>query len=159
MKIEKNSVYLLNKCENLQKSLDFFCGGDYKTPAKIRRVIFLLQIDFWDWELEELIFSFKNFHERSSAWGDNGIWKIFELFKKNNIELKQNILEEYNSWVDWRDYDINSKSYQTKIVIPPTENLNKTIEIFNSLLDLCQKELQSGNLIKYKKELLNKTGK
>ena len=111
MKTEKNSLYLLNKCENLQKSLSFFSGGNYQTPAKIRRTIFLLQIDFWDWELEELIFSFKNFSERSYAWGEKNTWDCFELFKKNNIELRYDTLEEYKYWIKQNNKDINSKLY------------------------------------------------
>lgn len=34
----------------------------------------------------------------------------------------------------------------------PMEELNKIIETFNNLLDLCENELQEGSLIKYKKE-------
>lgn len=99
MKPKKDSLYLLNKCENLKTALDFFSGGNHQIPGKIRRTIFLLQIDFWDWELEELIFSCKNFSERSAAWGDKDVWEIFELFKKNNIALKYNTLEEYKTWI------------------------------------------------------------
>lgn len=153
MKTEKNSLYLLNKCENLQKSLSFFSGGNYQTPAKIRRTIFLLQIDFWDWELEELIFSFKNFSERSYAWGEKNTWDCFELFKKNNIELRYDTLEEYKYWIKQNNKDINSKLYNVMVTIAPIEELNKTIKMFNDLLDLCEKELQNSDLIKYKKEI------
>ncbi len=68
------SVYLLNKCEAVDKVLDFFLAteGSYCRTLAEKRAVFLAQIDFWDWEIENLIFSFDSFMERVKAWNSTG---------------------------------------------------------------------------------------
>lgn len=149
MKKERNSEYLLNKCKNLQNSLTYFTLGDSKTRAEIRRIIFLAQIDFWDWEIEELIFSFQNWKIRSKAW-EGCTAEIFKMLKDNNISLKLNEMSSIDYWVKNRYYDINSKYNEVEVVIPPKEELLKTINIYNNLLILCEKEINE-TLDKYKK--------
>jgi len=64
----RNSVYLEQKAQGLQKALKFFIENGHGSGRGERLLAFLDQIDFWDWEIEELCFSFKNFQERSAAF-------------------------------------------------------------------------------------------
>ncbi len=64
----RNSAYLEQKAQGLLQALKFFLASSYGQGREERLLAFLDQIDFWDWEVEELLFSFKNFDERAAAF-------------------------------------------------------------------------------------------
>src|SRR5688500_8352071 len=74
--VEQNrrpSVYLEERCANLDQVLDFFLGpsrgqGGHGPGADEMLVVFLSQLGFWEWELDNLIYAFTTFEERSKAW-------------------------------------------------------------------------------------------
>lgn len=68
MTATRNSVYLEQKAQNLRQALSFFSGSGHRPGRDERLLAFLDQIDFWDWEVEELCFSFQNFRERAAAF-------------------------------------------------------------------------------------------
>ena len=55
----KVSQYLLVKVENLQQTITFF-NADSESGSLGKRLLFLTQIDFWKWEVDELLFSFQH---------------------------------------------------------------------------------------------------
>lgn len=123
MKEEKRpSVYLLNKCQAISTVLDFFLSGSEKYSATERRVVFMSQIDFWDWEMAELIFSFENFKERSIAWKTEK-YDFLKLLHKNKI-----LLQNTSVW-----------HWPREEVVAPIAELNATIKKWNKLIDLCEK--------------------
>ncbi len=64
----RTSLYLTRKAEALLGVLRFF--HDRNAPLH-RRLQFLAQSDFWEWEMDNLIYSFVNFQERSKTWRSN----------------------------------------------------------------------------------------
>jgi hypothetical protein len=148
MSDKKYSVYLQQKCETLQQALSFFTdGGNQSMPGSEKRVNFLAQIDFWDWEIANLIFSFTNFEERSKAWLDYAA--VTAMLQRNNLLVKNDILAKtYSAW----------KGERTPI-IAPINDLNKVIDIWNGLISLCIKNVVDKSSIPvlqiYYKEKLN----
>ena len=64
------SVYLQERAEDLGRVLDFFLAphrGQAPGPKEIL-VVFLSQLGFWEWELDNLIYAFTTFRERATAW-------------------------------------------------------------------------------------------
>jgi len=155
----------------LYQSLDFFI------KRNASNLIFLAQIDFWDFEMDSLLFCFSSFKERSKIWENTETVESI-LYEKNLIP-KRKILNDF----------VNDKSFQKKIiwknkgklgsfkvskgqdVESPDRALKRCVEQWNKLIDRCQELLitdksektmnQCGmkvdcNLSKYKKTINNK---
>lgn len=129
------SVYLLNKANSLLTALDFF-ETSRLTTIEEKRLIFLSQIDFWDWELENLIFSFQNFSERSDVWEDADA--ILKSIQRLGLPVKNNLVRNMNwsrKWYQWY------RKQSLPQVTAPFEVLQKVINKWNKLLDCCEKKL------------------
>lgn len=124
------SVYLERKCECLKNVLDFFLSSDggFCRSVKDKRTVFLAQIDFWDWEMDELCYSIDSFLERSKAWESAQTTK--ECVAKLALPLKQSVLKE----LAWRRVTTNN-------VTPPINSLNQVIDKWNMLLTKCEETL------------------
>jgi len=130
------SVYLQERTENFGQVLDFFLAphrGQSPGPKEIL-VVFLSQLGFWEWELDNLIYAFTSFDERVTAWEHEngfglanalrtkGIWVQTAAVK--NLKLKR-----------------QARSGRRRSVYAPTESLNKVIEQWNELLGLCEERV------------------
>ena len=130
----KKSQYLIDKCNNISKTLNFFQGVNTHSSGKERRMVFLAQLDFWDWEMDELIFSFDTFNERAKAWKSHG---LRDNLSKQGFMIYEVVLK--NIEFDRRWYDDNNE------VFPPWEELNKLITQWNELLTFCERSLFDKN--------------
>lgn len=117
--MKRPSVYLEEKCEGLEKVLDFFLDrqGKLFKPADEKLLVFLHQLDFWDWEIDNLIFSFDNFEERSKAWETKGLAEYlnnrFGILVKNKLTEKV----EYDRAVrQWRER--YNEKYKNEVFAP-----------------------------------------
>lgn len=128
--MERHSVYLKEKCYALAQAIDFFFGGNGKTTSKERRLVFLAQIDFWDWEMAELIFTFETFKDRSKIW-ESG---ITNAIKHTNFVIKNDVIEGIKD-SNWHKYWCN---YKNDFVTAPIEDLNKVIQKWNELLNMIE---------------------
>lgn len=140
------SQYLENKCEALAKAISFFrgdVGGTWKMPGKERRFVFLAQIDFWDWEMDELIYSIESFKQRSQAWEIN-------TSGLGNMLIQQGIpIQEKELWEAVRNRWWSGKND----VVAPVDKVNAVIEAWNNLLALCEETIMKPKkLIKQHKE-------
>lgn len=131
---EKPSLYLLDKCENLEKVLNFFRGekGSFNSPGIQKRLVFLAQIDFWDWEMDELIYSVSSFDERSKVWLSS--LDLVQALGKEGMMIKNAVLEKI-TWITDRHWD------EKKVTVAPVERLNQVIDKWNKLLNLCEESL------------------
>lgn len=155
------SVYLESKAENLTQALKYFTHDTYGKQVRQKLIVFMVQIDFWDWEMEELIFSFNNFEERSKVWDCND---LTELMNKSNFVLSKKFQEQLN----WDlIYKKHSEFYRygnnQDEVYAPYETLNETISTWNSLIDVCKNRIydddgrfgiQAPKIDDYKKKLI-----
>ncbi len=159
------SIYLQERAEDLWRVLDFFTAPHRgQAPgAKEMLVVFLSQLGFWEWELDNLIYAFSTFEERATAWEhengvgianalrSKGIW--IQLGAVKNLKLKR-----------------QARSGRQREVFAPVASLNRLISQWNDLLGLCEQwvlippaerdaAIQSGaqvmpDLSKFRKALL-----
>jgi hypothetical protein len=133
--MEKPSVYLVQKTDALREALEFFIADSpnrHKT-AEEKRLAFLAQIDFWDWEIENLIYSYLGFVERQRVWASQSGLK--EALGKNGMCVKARLLEK----IRWSTF-LDDYSYKrTSRVVAPCQLLNETIDKWNHLLTLIEK--------------------
>ena len=130
----KKSQYLINKCENISTTLNFFRGVNTHVSGKERRMVFLAQLDYWDWEMDELIFSFETFDERAKAWKARG---LRNGITKQGFMIQESVLRNIEHDRRWYDDHIE--------VISPWEDLNKVITQWNELLSFCEDTLFDKN--------------
>lgn len=120
-----SSVYLVEKCESLENVLKFMKSNELR---------FLAQIDFWDWEMENLMFSFSNFEERSEAWGDRGAVK--KKLSALGIDVKGG-----GKWeLQYQTFD------QKHRVEAPRKKLLEVIGLWNGLIRHCEKHFLGDQL-------------
>lgn len=132
-KHERPSVYLEEKCANMQRTLGFFLDGSHNRCINEKLVTFLSQIDFWDWEIENMIFSFTNFEERSKAWESRqGFAEA--LRNEHGILLRRGIEGDWLWKRGWR-------SKATTEVYAPFGHLNEVIKRWNKLLRTCEERV------------------
>jgi hypothetical protein len=149
---ERPSVYLVDKCKAIGQALEFFASSYARNGVVERRLTFLAQIDFWDWEMAELIFSVESFTDRAQAWKANK-GGMDQLLRSNKIVVKASKINEVGYARSWR--------YSGEVVAP-IKQLNQVIEQWNKLLKLCEalldtKVVQYGveavtNLNQYRKK-------
>lgn len=121
-----SSVYLVEKCESLAEVLHFM----KKNPIR-----FLAQIDFWDWEMENLMFSFSNFSERSKAWGDEDT--VHEKLKSLGIVLSR----DANWYLQWNPIYASMKNVEV-----PKAKLLEVISMWNALIHYCESHFLGDKL-------------
>ena len=120
------SKYLLDKVVNFSNTLQFFLSNENGTKHSLneKRIVFLAQIDFWEWEMETLIYSFSNFRDRAKAWAGCPV----EMLRKNGILTKTKAIENLRWDRRW---------HGTETVAPIAE-LNECIDKWNRLLETCE---------------------
>lgn len=133
---EKPSAYLAGKCECLAKVVDFFAStnGGFCRSVKDKRTVFLSQIDFWDWEMDELIFSVSSFEERSKTW--ESCLDMQTSLSKLNLPVDPAIVYKITSERGWNTYQLDKNH-----VVPPIKALNEVIKKWNKLLKICEDTL------------------
>lgn len=158
----KPSIYLKTKAEALYNSLDYMIQSSGSKSIVEKTVVFLAQIDFWDWEMEELIFSFKNFEERSKVWDSTD---VNNLLSKNNFAINKKTISKLQDLFYSKDFAYRIYGQRREKVVAPYEILNKTIKKWNDVLDECKHRLMKNpeefgiqcdnNIDRFKKELIN----
>ena len=152
----RSSSYLYQKIENLSGTIKFFEQNAHA------RILFLSQIDFWSWEVDELIFSVSNFEERKKDWLTDPQVLLDKLVEEGYcIDLSDNVssmLRYMKGSAEYRNYDT------------PWADLEVLIDKWNDLLRLVELALfnpkkvkmivESGGLAKsiesYRKSMPNK---
>jgi hypothetical protein len=133
---KRPSVYLVERCQELGRVLDFFLAPHQgQTPALDERlVVFLAQIGFWEWELDNLSYAFTSFAERSTAWEHESGYGIANELKARGILVRLSAVK------DFRDKRV-ARAERRRRVVAPTRELNRVIGIWNALLDACEERV------------------
>ena len=134
------SNYLVAKADALSQVITFFKKGDGTAHLL---AVFLAQIDFWHWEMENLIFSFDTFEERARAWG-----KARDLHEMvcSRFAVKQQKLErveQHRKWLASVGFDSQSR------VFAPYGKLNEVLDEWNDLLFLTEQRLMPSEVRDY----------
>ncbi len=124
------SQYLLTKIENLEQVIAFF------SKSKWRRLVFLLQIDFWDWEMDEVIYSYDNFEKRKESWSippdslEATLRKLRYICDFDTLKQLAGANELFAK--------MSAEDGQTDTVVPPAEQMERLLQKWNDLLMLVQ---------------------
>ncbi len=172
---EKPSVYLIQKCDTLENALKFFLEKKtaYCRTLAEKRTVFLSQMNFWEWEIDNLIYSFESFAERSEAWESVGV--MSHNLERMSIKIKDGIVDDL--WgkryqrnmspsrpVLDKDGDIAFQKNEAVKTVAPMERLQQVIETWNKLIDACEEVMVRNfppnwntayitNLDKYRKKM------
>lgn len=119
---QRPSRFLKQRIECFADTLAFFSR---QTQYKIA---FLLQLDFWDWEMDEILYAVANFTEREKAWRVSG-HTADEMLIAGGIFLKNRALGSYGP------------STQSNRVIAPLDDLAKLVDRWNDLISECERML------------------
>jgi hypothetical protein len=119
---QRPSRFLKQRIESFADTLAFFSR---QTQFK---VAFLLQLDFWDWEMDEILYAVSNFTEREKAWRVSG-HTADEMLIAGGIYLKNRALGSYGP------------STQSNRVIAPLDDLANLIHRWNDLISECERML------------------
>jgi hypothetical protein len=130
------SVYLEERCENLARVLDFFLAPHRGQSPGIDEmlIIFLSQMNFWDWELDNLIYAFAGFEERSTAWDHQNGRGIANALSTQGIWVR-------NEAVAGLKEKRQARVGRTRQVYAPVDQLNRVIGQWNHLLQLCEQRV------------------
>jgi hypothetical protein len=117
----RTSLYLTRKAEALLGVLRFF--HDRNAPLH-RRLQFLAQGDFWEWEMDNLIYSFSNFQERSKTWqsSDRAVGTLGIAVDAKTA-----------SKVRWRLGHWQHKDATRRVA--PVELLKEAVDLWNEVVD------------------------
>lgn len=116
---ERPSRFLKSRIENFSEALQFF------VPMPQRQVAFLLQIDFWDWEMDEILYAVASFGEREKAWRLSGR-TADDLLGSQGILLRSKTRKSYGAAV------------QVTRVVAPADELRSLVDQWNDLIGRCE---------------------
>lgn len=124
---ERPSRFLTGRIEGFREVLSYFAA----LPP--RQIAFMLQLEFWDWEMDEIIYAVRNFAERAAAWCLSGRLAD-EILTSNGILLAMRFRKKYAAAV------------QTARVTAPVQDLNHLIVSWNELLTRCEAMLDQQEI-------------
>jgi hypothetical protein len=124
----RTSFYLVRRADALTGALRFFAEVEGADGDR-RRLQFLAQSDFWEWELDNLIYSFTNLAERSETWCSPhaAVAKLGRL----GIVVDTKLVHTAR----WRGRWI-AKSKGTRVA--PAAMLREVIDLWNHVVDLAE---------------------
>ncbi len=125
----RTSLYLVRRAEALLGTLRFFAApsGDHVT----RRLQFLAQVDFWEWEIDNLIYSFTNLEERARTW--ESARHAEAKLHKFGVVVDAKVISRVQ-WRGRRGWRLNQRPSR----VAPADLLAETIDMWNALVDLAE---------------------
>jgi len=119
------SRYLIERIEAMERVIDFFATVSAGVALKEKQAVFLAQIDFWDWEMDNIVYACEQFRVRAQAWNvSHG--RLNDLLEGRGFLTKPRLVVRY----PW---------HEPKAVVAPFENLNRLVRAWNELLESAEK--------------------
>ncbi len=130
------SVYLQERAEDLGRVLDFFAAPHRGQAPGAREmlVVFLSQIGFWEWELDNLIYAFTSFKDRATAWEHESGFGIANALRSKGIWVQTAAVKDLK-------LKRQARSGRQRAVFAPVASLNRVITQWNGLLTLCEQSV------------------
>jgi hypothetical protein len=130
------SIYLQERAEDLARVLDFFTAPHRgQAPgSKEMLVVFLSQLGFWEWELDNLIYAFTTFEERATAWEHENGFGMANALRTKGIWVRTAAV---------RDLKVKrqARSGHKRGVFAPVASVNRVISQWNDMLRLCEEQI------------------
>lgn len=126
---QRTSLYLVRQADALLGALRLFTVVNGN--AKPRRLQFLAQSDFWEWEIDNLIYSFTTLAERQRTWSSTSatVAKLGQLGIAVDVKLLRA--------AKWRGH---WKVQQAGTRVAPIDMLDQVVEAWNGLIDQLEAE-------------------
>lgn len=120
----RTSLYLVRRAETLIGALKFFAndGGN----ATERRLQFLAQSDFGEWELDNLVYSFESLAERSRTWETSAA--ALQKLGRLGIAVDAKVVRKVRWRGDWR---VRAETRR----VAPVDLLREAVDLWNGLVD------------------------
>jgi hypothetical protein len=133
---KRPSVYLQERCAELGRVLDFFLVVHRGQMPGIdeRLVVFLAQLGFWEWELDNLVFAFTTFAERARAWESDNGHALAEGLKARGLPVRFAAVKNVKG-------KRLARAERVRQVVAPVAELNRVIAMWNALLALCEERV------------------
>jgi hypothetical protein len=130
----RSSLYLASRCETLFQALSFFNKAHPSFTKEELGLIFMAQLDFWSFELDNLIYLFQTFEDRQQDW--TSIDSIDEKIRKQGLIIKKSHLGK----LKYHRY-----GRKTNPIEDPKDLLNKVLDLWNELIDhlKCMEDSQA----------------
>jgi len=131
----RESQYLVDKCQALAQVICFFRGeqGNWRASGREKRYVFLSQVDFWEWEIDVLIYSCNSFLKRCQSW-KSGTNTFKSMFDTLGIPVKNSELRQATFF----------RACDEDEVVAPVDKVNEVIDAWNDLLALCERTLMKS---------------
>lgn len=123
----QTSFYLVQRAQALLAALQFFAAPGVGTRRLLQ---FLAQSDFWEWELDNLIYSFTNLADRQRTWLSTSA--TIEKLGKLDIALNAKMVRKI-SWTQSR-----WKVRHGERRVAPVQLLAEVLAIWSQLLDAAE---------------------
>src|ERR1700676_3777344 len=96
---QRPSVYLQERAGNLAQVFDFFLAPHRGQSPAINEmlVVFLSQLGFWEWELDNLIYAFATFAERAKAWEHSKGYGVANALRTQGILVRLSAVKDLKS--------------------------------------------------------------
>ena len=137
----RTSQYLDGKAQNLRSALLFFTSKDKEE----RLITFLDQIDFWDWEMAELLYSYSNFEERAAAFESTHPGERASAFGLMVNPKKSASVQQDRRWDNWLHVRYGRPA--ATAMEAPTNSLSETLAVWDALLTEAEKMLVSDKML------------
>jgi len=124
----RTSLYLVRRAEALIGALKFFASG---RDATVRRLQFFAQSDFWEWEIDNLIYSFENLAERSASWATSAaaVGKLGRLGVVVDARVARRV-RWHHGW----------QVTGTQRRVAPVDLLREAVDLWNALVDRVEEQ-------------------
>jgi hypothetical protein len=128
------SVYLQERAEVLGRVLDFFMAPHRGQAPGAREmlVVFLSQLEFWEWELDNLVYAFASFDERATAWEHENGFGLANVLRTKGIWVRTAAV---------KDLKLKRQARSRAGVFAPVASLNKVLSQWNDLLVVCEQRV------------------
>lgn len=125
------SIYLQERAEGLARLLDYFTAPHRgQAPgSKEMLVVFLSQIGFWEWELDNMIYAFTTFEERATAWEHENGFGLANALRTKGIWIQTGAVKNLK-------LKRQARSGRRREVFAPVASMNQVIAQWNDLLSL-----------------------
>src|SRR5262245_44105229 len=133
---KRPSVYLQERCDSVEQALTFFLEAHHgqSTGMDERLVVFLSQLAFWEWEVDNLVYAFTSFAERARAWTHTNSYGLAEALRTRGLLLRPAVVVKLKE-------KRQARPDRRGGVFAPVARLNQVLARWNQLLDLCEERL------------------
>lgn len=138
------SRFLEVRVDALRRIVQFFSGGGTRKPSRQRLATFAAQVQFWEWELETVYESFREFRLRARVWDSDHT--LFDLVRASGLCVRSRIEEDVKRDIRWRDRWFRMN---TDPVEAPMGSLRTLVEEWNELVRRASRIFIEGDGVRF----------